>query len=394
MNKKEILEIKKLLKTENTHIDRIAGCYVDGEKTKKAVFSAPFYTVGEEEMFKYSDLFRKVLSGTIGKNLNTLAFSTKEETEGSRHAALYQLVKSELKDDTALEAFYDALIETYEMPGNYLILLGHGMYDIPARSTDGSEIEDSSEYVYSFVLCAVCPVNLSKPGLCFDAASNSFVEHLRDWMVEMPQSGFLFPAFQDRNTDLHSLLYYAKNAKELHPELTEELLGCASPASAEEQKLDFAEVVEEVFGADCSFETVKEIHENLNRMLEENQEEPEPLVLMEEEVKRLLADSGADDEMLVPVAKQFAAAGEGEPAKAEGLMAANLMNPRKFEVKTPELSVSVSADRTDLLETRMIEGRECLVIPLEEGVLVNGIAVRPRRADSAGTNSGENAVIE
>ena len=389
MNKKEILEIKKLLKKENTHIDRIAGCYVDGEKEIRAVFEMPFYSVGDEEMFKYSELFRKTLSGTIGKNLNTLAFSTEEEMNGSRHASLVQLVKSELKEEEIRQAFFDSVIANYTHSGNYLILLAHGLYDIPARSTDSSEIFDASEYVYSFVLCSICPVNLSKPGLCFDAASSSFVEHLRDWMVEMPEAGFLFPAFNDRNTDLHALLYYAKNGEALHPELTEGLLGCASPVSAGDQKMDFAEVVEEVFGGECDFQTVKEIHDTLNQMLEENKEEPEPLVLGEQEIKKLLSECGADDEMLAGVEKQFRK-GSGEndeemkeenagSRKSEGLMASNLANTRRFEVKTPEITISVSPQRTDLIETMMIEGRECLVIPLDEEVTVNGIAIRPGR---------------
>ncbi len=375
MNKKEIVEIKKLLKKENTRIERIAGCYVNGEKEKKAVFETPFYAVGDEEMFKYSDIFRKTLSGTIGKNLNTLDFSLEEEVSGSRHASLLALVESELKEEQIRNRFFDEVMEQYIHPGNYLILLAFGTYDIPSKGTDGSEIFDASEYVYRFVLCSICPVNLSKPGLCFDAASSSFIDHLQDWMVEMPETGFLFPAFQDRNTDIHSILYYAKNAEELHPELSDVLLGCTGPVSAKEQKVDFNEVVEEVFGADCSFQTVKEIHENLQQRMEENKDEPDPLVLGSAEIRQMLSDCGADDEMLSGVETKLEKR-DGEP---RNLMAANLSAGRRFEVKTPEITVQVSADRTDLIETMLIDGRECLVIPLTDEVKVNGIHIRPKR---------------
>lgn len=374
MNKKEVSEIKKLLNKDNTRIDRIAGCYVDGEKQKKAVFEFPFLSIPDEQMHKYSEIFRKTLSGTLGKNLNTLEFDINEELEGSRHPLLMSVLSSELKEPEILEKFYDDIIEGYFYPENYLLLLAHGVYDVPSKTKDNMEQFDASEYVYDFIVCSICPVKLSKPGLCYDDETKSFIEHLRDWMLDAPSNGFLFPAFNDRNKDIHSILYYSKNADDLHPELTKEILGCEKPVPAKNQKEEFGTVVEEVFGKECSFDTIKEIHETLAQLIEDNKDEPEPLIMKKEDVKNLLEQTGADREKLAVVDERL----ENEEGPDEEFWVSNIASTRKFEVKTQDLTVSVSADRTDLLETRIIDGRECLIIPLTDDITVNGIGIHPK----------------
>ena len=380
MNKKEILEIRKLLAKENTRINRISCCYVDGHKEKKTVFTQSFYSVHEEAMFKYSDIFKKTLSGTIGKNLHTLEFPLDEEMNGEKHELLSELVKSELNNDSLNESFFDKIIEKYSYPENYLIILAHGVYDIPSKSTDNTEIFDASEYVYKFMVCSVCPVNLSKPGLCYDAESGSFIEHLQDWMVQMPDTGFLYPAFNDRNTDIHSLLFYTKNADEPHAEFTEDILGCYPPVAAKEQKLGFNALVEEVFGSECDFNTVKDIHENLNIIAEEKKEEPEPPALEKNDIKKILSNCGADEKQLEVIDNNF----DTEAGKTEKVMMSTLGNLKKFEVESPDIKIQVSSDRTDLIDTMMIEGQEYIVIPLTDEVRVNGLLVRHSRKEDKG----------
>ena len=153
---------------------------------------------------------------------------------------------------------------------------------------------DASDEVYDYIMCTFCPVKLSKPGLSYHAEENSFHERIRDWIVEMPDAGFLFPAFNDRSTDIHNLLYYSKNAENLGNGLTDLLLGCVPPLTAGNQKDTFRTLIEETLGDDCDYDTVKNIHENLNEMIEQNSENPEPLALDKAEVKYLLAKSGVE----------------------------------------------------------------------------------------------------
>lgn len=372
MTKQEISEIKKLFTQNNCSITRICGCYVDGEKNKKTELKQAFLALPEEEMFKYFEILRKCLSGTLGKNLLTLEFPLAAEAEGGTQEFLLRLRDSKLKDETLLEEFYDKIIETYEYVGNYLILVIHDVYDVPGRTSDGIDMEDASDEVYEYILACICPVNLSKPGLSYNAVENTFQNRVRDWVVSLPETGFLFPAFNDRGADLHSTLYYSKDSEELKETFVEQLLGCPLPLSAGGQKETFQALIEETLGETCDIEVVKNIHGKLTEMVEEHKEEPEPLVLDKNEVKTLFANSGVANDRLEEFDRRY----DETAGEQTSLLVSNVINPRSFEVKTPDVVIKVNPERTDLIETRTINGRECLVIELGGNIEVNGITVR------------------
>lgn len=372
MNKKEISEIKKQFTPEHCAITRICGCYVDGEKEKRTELKEAFLSLPEEEMFKYFDIFRKTLSGTIGKNLINLDFPLSQEAEGGTQEYLLRLRDSKLKDDDLLEDFYDKVIEHYFYGENYYIILIHGLYDIPGKASDGSQMFDASDEVYEFLLCSICPVKLSKAGLCYNSKTNNIEDRIRDWIVEMPDQGFLFPVFQDRSTDLHRVLYYSKNPALEQTDFMDSLFGCDQPVSAQGQQEIFNTIVEDTLGENCDYDTVKNIHERLNEWVEEQKDEPEPLSLDKTEVKHLLAESGAPNENLDSFDTTF----ETTAGEQTSLLATNVANTRKFQIKTPDVVVQVNPERTDLVETRLIDGRPCLVIAVDDHVEVNGINVR------------------
>ena len=375
MTRQETAEIKKLLTPKKCSITRICGCYVDGEKNKKTKLKQSFLALPEEEMFKYFEILRKTLSGTIGKNLLTLEFPLASEETGGTQDFLLRLRDSKLKDDILLEEFYDRIIDSYEYVGNYLILVVHDMYDVPGRTLDGIEMEDASDEVYEYILACVCPVELSKPGLSYDAAENTFRNRIRDWVVGLPDTGFLFPAFHDRGSDIHSTLYYSKDPEELRDGFVDRLLGCPLPLSAGSQKETFQTLVEETLGDDCDIEAVKTIHEKLNEMAEGHKDEPQPFMLDRNEVKTVLAQSGVSNDRLAQFDRHYdETAGENA-----SLFAGNVISTRTFEVKTPDVVIRVNPERTDLVGTEVINGRECLVIQLDGGVEVNGITVHAGR---------------
>lgn len=371
MIKQEISEIKKLFTQNNCSITRICGCYVDGEKNKKTELKQAFLALPEEEMFKYFEIFRKTLSGSLGKNLMTLDFPLKSEEADGPQEFLLRLRDSKLKDDELLEEFYDRIIANYEYVGNYLILVIHDVYDVPGKTNDGLEMEDASDEIFEYIMVSICPVNLSKPGLAYNLEENTFQNRIRDWVVAMPETGFLFPAFNDRSTDLHSLLYYAKNSEELNEGLVDTLLGCPLPLSAGSQKESFQTLIEETLAETCSIEAVKSIHEKLSEIAEEHKDDPEPLVLDRREVKNIFADSGVSNEKMASFDQHYDTCA-GEDTR---IYVSNVLNTRSFEVKMPDVVVKVNPERIDLVETKVIDGRQCLVIPLDGSVEVNGITV-------------------
>lgn len=384
MIKAEINEIKRLYTPSNCSITRICGCYVDGEKNKKTEFKEAFLSLPEEEIIKYFELLRKTLSGTLGKNMLNLEFPLVSEEAGGTQEFLLRLRDSKLKDDSLLDEFYNRIIGSYEYVGNYLILLVHDAYDVPGKTSDGLTMDDASDTVFEYILCCICPVNLSKPGLSYDAQANEFHNRIRDWIVEMPDTGFLFPSFNDRCTDIHSALYYTKNPEEAHPEFVDGILGAVLPLSAGSQKETFQALIEETLGEDAEYEIVKNIHENLTEMMEEHKEIPEPLTLDKHQVRNLFEKSGVEEEKLTDFEMLYdAAAGENT-----SLMVSNVANTRTFEVKTPDVIVKVNPERADLVNTMLVEGRRCLVIELSDHVEVNGISIR-----TGNTSSDEESTI-
>lgn len=374
MTRKELNEIKSQYTLEDCGILRLCGCYVDGERNKITQFNENFLNLPEEEKHKYFDIFKKTLSGTPGKNLVDMKFNVDAYADEGARTFLMNLRDSGLKDDRLLNEFYDRIINNYSYVGNYLILLINQVYDIPAVTTDNIEMDDASDEVYSYILCSICHVNLSKPGLGYDEEDNNFHDKKQNHMVDVPDVGFLFPAFNKRSADEDMTLFYTKDVSEFEDGLIDCLLDCAVPLPAKQQKETFTSLVNEALGEEADLEIVKNIHENLEQIIEEKkQESPAPVMIDKTEMKDLLEKSGVKEEKLENFEEHFEMAA-GEHGK---LVASNVSSGKKFEVKTPDVVIKINSDKTDIVSTQIIDGRQCLVIQIDERLEVNGISVNP-----------------
>lgn len=374
MTRKELNEIKSQYTLEDCGILRLCGCYVDGERNKITQFNENFLNLPEEEKHKYFDIFKKTLSGTPGKNLVDMKFNVDAYADEGARTFLMNLRDSGLKDDRLLNEFYDRIINNYSYVGNYLILLINQVYDIPAVTTDNIEMDDASDEVYSYILCSICHVNLSKPGLGYDEEDNNFHDKKQNHMVDVPDVGFLFPAFNKRSADEDMTLFYTKDVSEFEDGLIDCLLDCAVPLPAKQQKETFTSLVNEALGEEADLEIVKNIHENLEQIIEEKkQESPAPVMLDKTEMKDLLEKSGVKEEKLENFEEHFEMAA-GEHGK---LVASNVSSGKKFEVKTPDVVIKINSDKTDIVSTQVIDGRQCLVIQIDERLEVNGFSVNP-----------------
>ena len=261
--------------------------------------------------------------------------------EGETHrtvftqSVLLKLRDSRLEDDMLLEEFYDKVIATYEYAENYYIILIHAMYDIPGKSSDDMEMFDASDEVYQHILMSICPVSLSKAGLSYNAEENCIQDRIRDWIVDRPDKGFLFPAFNDRSTDLHSVLYYTKKSEDLQPEMIDQLLGAKMPMSADTQKETFQMIIEDTLGEDGDYETVRNIHETLNELIEEHKEDPDPLSLDKTDVKKIFEQSGVSNEKMENFDQNF----EENAGEKASLLASNIAETKKFNIETPDVVI-------------------------------------------------------
>ena len=362
MDKKEIAEIRGILGGRRCVIDKIGGCFAGEDGEIILDLDETFLALPDEEQAKYCELFRKVLSGKQGKNLFDLEFPLKEEEAGGRQTAMYALLQSGLDDRQMI-------------------------HDIPKKTSDGLVMEDASDYVYSFFVCCICPVAEVKEGLCFDALNQTFVNKAGDLGVQMPMLGFLFPAFTDREPDIHSVLYYSRKEEECHPELMDGIVGSDMPITEKAQKELFSDLVEQTLGRDCTFENVKTVSDNLVQMVKQDEDNPGTLELGRTEVSRILQESGAAPESMQNFASKFEeAVGAGGSFTAESLARTSTM-----QIKAPSVSITVKSEMADMITTRVIDGREFILIPLQPDTELNGIRILTDRLTPAGGQDDDGA---
>lgn len=206
MNDKEISEIRRRYRAEKSGISRIRGCYVNEKRTIISEFDQSLGLMSESEAEEVLTLLRKALSGKVGTNLMDIAFSTAQVQSGAEHGLLMTLRESALGDDAAVHAFYEKVIGSLALEGNYMILLCHDSYDVFSYHKDGGRSEDSGE-IFRYILCAICPVSMAKPALSYFVRDNCFRNITADSVVAPPALGFLFPAFDNRSTNLYGALY-------------------------------------------------------------------------------------------------------------------------------------------------------------------------------------------
>jgi len=354
MRKKDILELKRRLKKDHCTFTKMCGCYVNGEKHIILKFRETFLNLDEDEYFKYLEIAKKVLSGTIGNNILELNFPTNEDLINERQISLMQLKKSQLKDDALLDDFYELIIDNYDYTGNFLILVFHDAYDVITKTKDNAKIDESEE-VYEYVLCAICPVSLSAPGLRHFEEENKIKARIRDWVVDAPTNGFVFPAFIDRSSDVNSIMYYTKNAKDTHPELMENALGCYSRQTAAIQKETFQSIIKDSFSADeeKADKIFMEVQENLNTIIDEynsiyEDTDCEPITLTKKDIQNLLIESGVPEEITTRIEKSYADNfGDDLP------LAENLIDPKVLKANEQRKKEEHLQKQVEILQTRL-----------------------------------------
>ena len=213
MNQKELGELRRRFRPEKSAISRIYGCYVNSNKEVISYLDESLGRMPQEESEKYLGLLKKSLSGTLGRNLMDIVFSTEQVMDSDEHRLLSALRESGLKDGDVREEFYRKVIDALDMgESNYLILLAHDAYDVPYRSKDGADQADAADAVFQYILCCVCPVKDGKPELGYFPGENEFHSCTAGQVVSAPELGFLFPAFDDRTANIYNALFYSRNA--------------------------------------------------------------------------------------------------------------------------------------------------------------------------------------
>ena len=373
MNEKEIGEIRRRVRRDRSNITAIYGCYVNSQKGIISEFKLGTGTMPENEAEKYFALLKKVLSGTIGKNLIDVTFRTSQVADSPEHKLLMQLRASGLKDDDLRQKLYEKILPNVHFEDNYLILLGCDSYDVPFKGKDDAVQNDASEETYTYILCAVCPVKQTKPVLRYTAESKDFHDGGVSQIACAPEAGFLFPAFDNRSTNIYNALFYSRSPKENYEALVKELFNVQPPQPAFQQKKSFEALLGTTLAEECSLEVVQSVHDTLRQSIDLHKESKveEPLLISKEQVKTTLQSCGVSDTGISKFSVQF---DEVFGFEAE-LHPKNIIDNKRFEIATPDVSIKVNPERSDLIETRIIGGVKYILICADESVEVNGVPI-------------------
>ena len=372
MNEKEIAEIRRRFKGERINIGFIRGCYVNDEGEIVTDFSQQLLSMTAEETDEILAIMKKTLSGGIGSNLIDIKFTNEQVTSSPEHKLLMTLRNSSLKDDAAVSEFFKKVSSTVKLDSSYLILLANDRYDVFKYNKSGDREEDSSE-IFSYIICSICPIKLTRPALSFKALENAFQNIGTNTVVAPSQLGFMFPAFDDRTANIYNALYYTKDTWGKHNDFIEAVFGTRRPMPARIQQATFTSILKDTIAEDCNLEVVQAVHDQINEIVLEGKEhrEEEPPTVNKDTLKVVLKTCGVKEEKVEAFSSEYDKS-FGENAE---ITPQNIINPKTFEVTTPDVTIKVNPERNDLVSTKIIGGRKYIMILADEGVEVNGIDI-------------------
>ena len=373
MREKEIAEIRRRYRSDRSNISRICGCYVDSNKEILSEFDQSLGLMSEDAANGMLGLLKKALSGHIGTNLLEIEFTTEQVNNAEEYSLLSKLKASELKDEALRAELYKKIIESLEFDGSYLILLAHDNYDVFDMTADGMRSEESTS-VYSYIICAVCPVKEGKASMSYYFPEKCFRSICADTVLSRPEIGFVFPVLEDGQTNIYKAAYYTKNLENNYSELVNALFAKEAPMPAREQKQTFGEVLESTVGEECSLRLVSSIHAQINEIIEENKSEKEDELpfISKDDAAQMLRYCGVSEEKVEAFERGF---DESFGENAE-IPPSNLASTKQLQIETPEVTVKVSAGNSELVQSRIIDGVKYILIRADQDVTVNGVNIK------------------
>ena len=381
MTEKEIGEIRRRVRRERSNMAAIYGCFVNEQKEIITEYRQSIALMSENEADRYFGLMKRTLSGTVGKNLLDITFRTAQVANSPEHKLLMDLRATALKDDDLRLQLYRKIIDNTHLDTGYLILLGCDAYDVPFKSKDDTTQADNSSEVYTYLMCAVCPVKQTKAALHYVAEDKQFQDGGISHVAQAPALGFLFPAFDNRATNIYNALFYTHDVKTAHAALIDSLFNVEAPKAAAEQKKSFEALLSTSLDNECSMEVMQNVHDQICQCIELHKEDKTPATLMvsKEQVKTALVASGVSEEKVAKFSVDY---DEVFGFEAD-LHPKNIIDNRKFEIRTPDVSIKVAPDRSDLIETRVIGGVKYILICADEDVEVNGVSIHIGQQEEA-----------
>ena len=372
LNEKEVAEIRRRFNPQKTNIIGVHGCYVNENREIVAEFNQPLAALTQDETESMLALLKKLLSGGLDRNLIDIEFSNEQVLGGEEHKRLLKLRDSALCDEPELKALFSDIIETVRVEGAYLILAAADNYDVFTYREDGKKDEDSTE-LFKYFLCGVFPVKMTKPQISFAAFDNTFKNVVANSVITAPLLGFMFPAFDDRAANIYNTLFYTKDSAANNSEIIDRLFKAEPPMPAAEQRETFNSLLNGVTNDENNLEIIKNIQDEIGGMITEHKEsrEREPLAVSRDDICDILRSADMSDEKI----ETFKAGFDESFGEKARLNPQNLVETKRLEFTGADISIKINPERSELVETRVIDGVKYILIRADEEIEVNGVPI-------------------
>lgn len=371
MNERDIAEIRRRMRPEKNNIGRIRGCYVNDNHVIISEFNHNFSLISTDESEEILSTLRKIFTGTLGRNIINLSFTNQQVTDGEHHKLLTQLRESSLSDDSAVKSFFEKTVSSLEISGSYLILLANDKYDIFTYDENGEQNESSE--MFSYFLCAICPIKTSKPSLGYNLSENKFKNIIKDSLICAPSIGFMFPAFENRGANIYETLYYTRDVSELYEKFAEAIFNTYLPLPASVQTENVAAILNNSVSEDCNLELIQSVQSQLIELANDHKTNKvdDPLMLSAKDMESILRCGGINEDKVNDFSQKI----KDNLGDKTVLPPANIIDIKKFEVKTPDVTVKVKPENSELIQTKIIDGTKYILIRADGDIEVNGIKI-------------------
>ncbi|RPF50090.1 DUF4317 domain-containing protein [Aquisalibacillus elongatus] len=394
MNKKDIANIRKQFKLDNDllNISEIFNVYIMKESSDIYHHETmPFELLEEEQKELFMNNFKKVLTGQLDEKLFELKFQ--QDSEQSSQLILHQGLLGQSTEEwtNQMLKLVEKMLKDKQYEMDIVVTFIRGEYRIPTKgNAEADESGRDKVYANPFILCSMNKTQDPKKELLFDYIEKEFKYNIVvDPIINLkaPISGFLFPSVTDGASDVNHVLYSTGKANELDYHFVEDVLGAEEVMTAQEDKVVFEEVVKKVTGDQINTSTLSNVYEEINRVIEDHEEE-EPPTLDYKDVGNVLKSSGVKEVDEEKLESAFKTVIDDEKYEFKAKNVVPKSNSKSIKIQTKVADVSISPQDLKYVRQVQVNGKVCLMLEVEENTVIEGFEMIPEVLFSKADDEG------
>jgi len=379
MNKNDAASIRKEFKLDNTKLKLgdVISIYVKWEKKQIIGIEKEYFEMMDTQKQElYIKNFKKLLTGQLDSKVFELEFSDNKLGQNPTQRAFIDTLQSsnfiEQAEEIALK-----IADNCDYKSDFMISFLRGEIYKPMKKERGENESGMDDEVFSFqfFMGSVNPVTLPQTALKFDFEGKVFKAAIpMDVIINLnsPLDGFMFPSWSDNTADVNKVVYYTNKANTPNMEFLSKVLECDFHSTAQTEKAQFLEIVQEVAGKEIEAEKIASIYESVNYILEKNEEEESTEIASVglKDMEKILQSSGVENTERLETAFMKITGTDKYEFKASNIVP----NFTGKSIKIENNTVSISVSPQDLKNIKQVNrnGRRYLLIEIDETINLEG----------------------